>query len=236
MKAHDDAQSLIAEITRHKAIDRAVARQPHHRRHDPNHVGPGQERHMAEPFETDLEDRLAGAHVGVVARDIGWRQARHFAAHGFRIAAVVERLAVRKADPIERRHRTQVDVVGEPAAAEPPKLFKEKRRRHDGRPGIERKAILTVDVGASSGGVEPFQNGDPIPPRAKPDRSCQPAESTANDNRMGFLPPSLPAAGKSARQVRCKSSHTFECINKLTFDQRVRGVTGATLRLSRLPG
>ncbi len=79
MEAEDDAQPGIAEEFRNQAVDAAIARQPDHFRRDPRHVGPFAEGNVAELLEADLEDRLAGVHVAVVAGDIVRRKPRDLA-------------------------------------------------------------------------------------------------------------------------------------------------------------
>ena len=51
-------------------------------------------------------------------------------------------------------------------------------------PGVEGEAVLAIDVGAAAGRVELLQHGDPVAPRAEPDRGGQAAEAAADDHRM----------------------------------------------------
>jgi hypothetical protein len=112
-------------------------------------------------FKTDAEDRLACAHEAFVAIDVGGTDALHFVAHGLRITAIVEGLAVIETNAIKWRNRPQIDIVGQAPSAYPPKLFEKKRSRHDGRTGVERETVLPVDVGAPTRRIELFNHCDP---------------------------------------------------------------------------
>ena len=187
MEAEHDAQPGIAKEFRDQAVDAAIARQPDHLGRDPRHVGPFAERHVAELFESDLEDLLAGLHVAVVAADIAGRKSCDLRAHGGRIAGVIEVRAVLKADPVERRHRHQRHVVGQFASAQLPQFLEQERRGDDGRTGIEGEAVLPVDVSAAAGRIEFFQHGDAIAFRAEPNRRRQSAEAAADHHRMRMV-------------------------------------------------
>ena len=120
MEAQHLTQLLAAHVTRHFAIDRAKAFQPHQIGQDADHVGDGSERHMAEPLEPRAVGCLAHRHEGAVAREIARCEPRNFALHRVGVAGIVEGLAVLEADTIERRYRPQVDIVFEATAAQRP--------------------------------------------------------------------------------------------------------------------
>ena len=130
---------------------------------------------------------LAGLHEALVAGHVARREARHLGAHGRRIAGVVEDLAAIEADPIERRHRAQVDIVGQRPAAQRPQLLEQERRGDDGRSGVEREAVLAKHVGPPAGGIELLQHGDAIAARTQTNRRRQPAEAAADHDGMGSL-------------------------------------------------
>ena len=50
----------------------------------------------------------------------------------------------------EKTYWAQIDVVREALSAERPELLEQERRRHDGRPRVEREAVLPVHVGAAT--------------------------------------------------------------------------------------
>ena len=171
---------------------------------------------MAELFEADLEDRLAGAHERVIAGDVGDRQPRDLLAHRLGIAAVIERFAVRETNAVERRNRTQLDVIGEPAAAKLPELFKQERRGDDGRTGVEGESVLAVDIGSAARRIELLEHRDPIAAGAQAHGRGKTTKTTANYHRMG-RPTAFPGAAHPAGKIGCKPCHTFECNKKLTL-------------------
>ena len=202
MEAKDDAKAGVADVSRHQAVDGAEARQPDHVRHDPRHVGEGIEGDVAEPLEADAKDRFAHRHEAVVPGDIGRGKPGDLGAHGVAVGAGVKDRAVVEHDAIERRNPAQLDVVGHPPAAQGPELFEEKRRRDDGRPGIEREAVLAEDIGAAPRRIEPLQHGHPVAARAQPDGGGQPTKSAADDDRMRACAPHR--EGRSV--ARCPAS------------------------------
>jgi hypothetical protein len=84
------------------------------------------------------------------------------------VARVVEDLAVFEADPVERRDGPEVDVVGELAARERPKILEELRCGDDGGAPVEGEAVLPVDVGAPPGCVELLHDRDAVAARPEP--------------------------------------------------------------------
>ena len=209
MKAQDHAQSRIANVPGDETVDRPITGQPDHVRNDPDHIHPRGERDIAEPLEADPEDRLARPHEPLVARDVRCRQPCDLGAHGGGIAGVVERLAVLETNAVERRHRPELDVIRQPPPAQPPELLEQKGSGDDGRTGVEREAVLTMDVGPASRRVELLENGNPIAPGSEPNRGSQAAKPAADDHGMrltcvpaGFSqPPSK--VGRQSSHTRC---------------------------------
>ena len=113
MERHHLAEPVVLDERAHEPVNGAEALQPHHLGHDLRHRRPRAERHVRELLEADTEDLLAGGEETLVARHVAGREARHLPLHGLGVARVVEHLAVVETDPIERRDRPHVDVVGE---------------------------------------------------------------------------------------------------------------------------
>ena len=123
MEAEDGAQALVLDECRDEAVHAAPTAKAHQVGRDAGHVGPMEERHVAELLEADAVDLLAGDHEAVIAVDVVGCEAGDFGAHGVGVAAVVEGGAVMEADAVERVDGAQLDIVGEAAAAQGPKLF-----------------------------------------------------------------------------------------------------------------
>ena len=184
MEAEDGAQPVILDEFRDEAVDAAPAAEADEVGGDAGHVGPVQERHVAELLEADAVDLLAGGHEAVVASDVVGREAGDLGAHGVGVAAVVEGGAVVEADAVERVDRAEFDVVGEGAAAQRPEFFEEDRRGDDGGAGVEGEAVLAEDGGAAAGFGEALEDGDAVAAGAEPDGGGEPAEAAADDDGM----------------------------------------------------
>jgi hypothetical protein len=140
---------------------------------------------VAQALEADPEDGLARPHEALVARHVGRGEPGHLRPHGGGVAGVVESLAVVETDAVERRDRPQLDIVGEPAAAQPPELLEQERGRDDGRPRVEGEAVLPVNVSPAARRVEPLQDGHPVAARTQPHGRGQAAEAAADHDGMG---------------------------------------------------
>jgi hypothetical protein len=156
---------------------------------------------VAQLLEADFEDRLAGGHEPLVARHVRGAEARHLGPHRGRVARVLEHLAVVEPDPVERRDRPQLDVVGESAATQLPELLEEERGGDDGRPGVEGEAVLPVDVGPPAGGVELLQDRHPVAAGAQPHSRREPAEAASDDDGVRPAPPTGGRRWRSGRSV-----------------------------------
>ncbi len=154
-------------------------------RHELRHVRPAVEGHVAQLFEADGVDLLGLRHKAFVTGHVTWRDASHFAAHGFRIGAAGDGLAIVEAQCVERRERAQIDVVGHLAAAQRPEFFQQEWRSDDGGAGVEREAVLAEDVCPAAGGVEFLQYGYLVTAGAEADRRRQTAEPASDDDRVG---------------------------------------------------
>ena len=94
----------------------------------------------------------------------------------------MESRAVGEADAVEGVHRPQVDVVAHLATAQRPQLLEQERRRDDGRAGVEREAVLSMDGGAAARGVELLEHRHPIAASAETNGRGQPAEAATDHN------------------------------------------------------
>ena len=189
MEAEDDAQPRIAQILCDHAVNRTVALQPQQIREDPQHVREACEGDVSKLFESDAEDRFRLPLEALVALQVAGGKACDLRAHALRIAAVVEVRPVVEADAIEGLHRPERNVVGKPLAAEVPKLLEEKRRRDDGRAGVEDEAVLTKDTGATAQRIELLQHRHAVAARTEADGGREPAEAAADDDGVGPLVP-----------------------------------------------
>ncbi len=185
MEAQRHADARVLHARGHMLVHGAPGAQLHQVRQDAQHVHRRAEGHMAKLFEADPVDRFALRHESVVARHVTGRQPAHLGAHPRGIAAAGEDRAVVEADRIEGIERAQLHIVGELASRERPQFLEKERRGDDGGAGIEGEAILPEHTGAPAGLLELFEHRDAIALGAKPDGGGQPAQTAADDGRMG---------------------------------------------------
>ena len=205
LEGQHHAQPLVLHMLAGQRIDRAIALQFQQLGQHARHVGPAVEGHVAQLLEADLVDRLAGGEEALVAGHVARREAGDLGAHRRGIAAVVEARAIVEADAIERRNRSQVDVVGEASAAQAPQLLEQEGRGDHRRPGIEGEAILAVHIGPAARRIELLEHADPVTPRPQPHRRGQPAEAAADDDGMRPSPGPAPCRRReSAGQRKCQ--------------------------------
>ena len=117
----------------------------------------------------------------LIASDIARAEARHLGDHLRLVTAVIEPAAIVEADPIERIHQAQVDIIGHALAAQRPEFFKQEGRGNDGGTGIEDEAVAAVHVGTATGRVQFLEHRDLITARGETDGRRQAAEATADD-------------------------------------------------------
>jgi hypothetical protein len=110
--------------------------------------------------------------------------ASDFGTHRRRVPAVVEARAVVESQAIERRHRPQLDVVGETPPGQRPQLLEQEGRGDHGRPGVEGETVLPVHIGTPTGRVQTLQHGDAVAACAQPHRRGEPAEAAADHDGM----------------------------------------------------
>ena len=121
-------------------------------------------------------------HKPVVARHVARAKAGDFGAHRVVIGGVAENVAVVEADFIERIDGAQIDIVGHFTPAQGPQFFENIRRGDDGRPGVEREAVLAENVSPPAWTVETLNDRHAITARAKPHGSGEPAETSTNND------------------------------------------------------
>ena len=180
-------EAVVLHELRDEAVNGAVALEPHHRGDDARHRLPGVERNVCELLEADREDVLAHADEALVTGEIPRRELPDLGPHRRRVARVVEHGAVVKTDPVEGRHRDELHVIRELLPAELPELLEEEGRGDDGGPGVEREALLAEDARPAARLVVPLEDGDVVAPGAEPDGGGEPAEATADDDRVRLL-------------------------------------------------
>ena len=185
VKRQDLPEFLVLDERRHEPIHGPIALEADHRRSDPEHVHRRRERDMPQLFEPDAKNPLAHFHERVVAIHVAGREPRDLGSHPLGVAGVVELGAVVEPDAVERIHREQLDLVLQPATAEPPKLPQQEWCCNHGRSGVEHVPVLTEHARSSTRLVEPLQNGYPIAASPEADGSCQAAEAGADHDCMG---------------------------------------------------
>ena len=94
---------------------------------------------------------------------------------------VAEDGAILEPHVVERIDRDQLHVVGGLLPAEREQIVDQPRRRDDGRPRVEREAILLPDICPPARLVALLEHGDLVPLRTKTNGRCQSAKPTADD-------------------------------------------------------
>jgi hypothetical protein len=202
MEAQHDPQARVTDMTANEVIDGAVTGQPDQIGQHPRHVGPAAEGHMPKPLEPDPETGLAGFQERFVPRDITGRHASDLRPHRIQIAGILEDLAIVEADAIVGRHRPQFDIIGQPPAAELPKLLQQEGCRDDGRAGVEGEAILPVHIGPAARRIQLFQHGDPIAPRPNRTAAASPPNPLPITTACG-------ASGESRHGLKCRAGESI---------------------------
>ena len=202
MEAEHHAQTGIADVFRDQAINAAIALQSDQIWYHPYHVAQRPERDMTEFLEPDPADGFAQLHEALIARDIGRAEFGHLSAHGVCIAGAIEDDPIVESDAIKRRDRPQLDVIGQPAAAQVPQLLEQERCGDDRRAGIEGEAVLAVDIGPAARCIQFLQDRHPVAARAQPNRCRETTETAAYDNRMRLYGACLHP--RRSRQDRCQ--------------------------------
>jgi len=136
-------------------------------------------------LESDSENALAHLDERIVASHIPGRESPDLGAHPLGIAGIVELGAIVEPDAVERVYGTQIDLIREPASAQLPQLFQQKRCCDHRRSGIEHVPFLAEDSRPSTRLVESLQHRNPIAARPESDGCRQASESGTDDDRMG---------------------------------------------------
>ena len=95
---------------------------------------------------------------------------------------VVEHRAILEPDGVERLERDQRDVAGGALPREIEQLLDQPGRHDDWRSGIEREAVLAVDLCDPAGLFLLVDDGDIVARGAEPDRGTQSPEAAADDD------------------------------------------------------
>ena len=180
---------LVFDVFRDQPVDCPVTLQLHHRRDDLEHVFDLPERHVRQRLEADAEDRLALREKPFIATHVVRRKPRDLAFHRLRVAGIVERRAVVKADAVVGVDRPQVDLVVETPATQAPEFFEQKRRGDDGRAGIEGEAVLPKDTRPPARLRQSIDDRHAETAHAQADGRRQPAEARPDDDGMRRLRP-----------------------------------------------
>ena len=185
VEAEHDAQLRVTQMPGGHGVQRLPGAHLHHRRHGRQQVADGVEGHGGEFLEAQLVAAVGLGDERLVAGQIRRAEAGDLGAHRGVVAAVVEVRAVVELDAIKRIQRAQLDIVGHLAAAQRPQLFEHERHGDDGRPGVERVAVLSMNIGAAAGSIELFQHRDLIAPNTQSDGGSQAAEAAADHQGGG---------------------------------------------------
>ena len=178
------AQPGLTHATGHQRMQAAPAAHLEQIRHRAQQIPQRVVGDRAELEKADVVGELRFLHQPVVAGHIAGRHAADLLAQRIDVVVVVEVAAVVEAHPIERVDWPQVDVVGQPPAAQRPQFFEERRHRDDRGAGIEDEAVLVPLHRAAARGVELLEHGDAIAAAAQADGRRQTAEAAADDDRM----------------------------------------------------
>ena len=137
---------------------------------------------MRQFLEAHPEDVFGLRKEALVARNVVGCEPGDLALHGFRVARVVKVRTVVEADTVERCDGYDIDVVFEPSAGKCPQLFEQEWCRDDGRPGVEREAVLPKDAGASTRLLQSVDHRHAKAACTKTHGRGQPAEARADDD------------------------------------------------------
>ena len=185
MKAQREAQFRAFHPVRDIGVDAVVPAQPQQPWQHGDHLVDLVKRLVRHFRKGEIVDALAVAGEAVIARQIVGRDAGDLGAHRRRVAGAVHHVAVVEADLVERVEPLQRHVLREIAPAQLPDVLEHERRGDDGRPGVEGEAVLSPDIGAPAGAVEPLQHRHLETARAQPRGGGEAAEARADHDRLG---------------------------------------------------
>ena len=117
MKTHDDAQLGMLDVLGDHAVNRAPGLHTRQIRHGFDNITERLKRHHAQLDKAQLETFFRGLHQIFEALDVVRIQTLNLIEHGLIVVAVVKVRAIVKADSVERRHQTQVNMVFHVATA-----------------------------------------------------------------------------------------------------------------------
>ena len=87
---------------------------------------------------------------GEIPRPIARLDALNLRQRGFQGATVVEGIAIGELEPIPRRQRNELHMIGETFTKEGEQLFEQERRGNDRRAGVVSEALALIDLSAAA--------------------------------------------------------------------------------------
>ena len=175
------AQVVVLDEALDGAVDRAVGPQANEVGGHLHHVREAQERHAGQLLVALDEDLPRVRDEGAVASDVARREPPDLLLHVLLVAVVVEGDAVGPGQAVEGSHRQHLDVVGHPPAGHREELLEALGRGDDGGAGVERVALVPVDVGAAPGEVALLEENGADAAGLEPDGGGEPAEAAPDD-------------------------------------------------------
>src|SRR5688572_9160894 len=181
MKAEGLAQVVVLDETRHAGVHGAVGAQPRQVRRDTQHVREAQEGRRRQLLVTLLEHSPRILDEALVTLGVARAALADLGVHLRAVAAVVELVAIRPREAVERVHRQQLDVVAQLAAGHLEQLLQAMWCGDHGGAPVETKPVALVHVGAPTGLVPRLVQHHVGPGRLQPDRRGEPPKAAADD-------------------------------------------------------
>ena len=176
------ANPFVADVARHRPVHRAVGAQAGELRRHPHHVPEAQERRGGQLLVAGGEHAPRVVQEAAVAGAVGRIAAPDLCCQRCAIGAIVEAVAVRPQQPVERVDRQQLDPVAQVCSGHGEQVLQQGRIGYHRRAHVERETPVPPDVRPAARLLARLEQRGCHARRLQPDGGREPAE-TAADHR-----------------------------------------------------
>ena len=184
-----EGQGLTQFLALHEARDDRIDRAPRliagERGRGAQHRGEIEERHRAELLIALAINARRIIEELAIAGDVVRVQRRDLGVEARIVVRIIERAAIGPGQPVEGRHRHQLDIPRDVRAGQRPERLQAIGIGDDGRPGVEDMAVLLPEISPPAGLVARLDQCRRDPRRLQADGEREAAEAGA-DHRGGF--------------------------------------------------